>query len=70
MIRAYWGAICADFRREYHLAPAQIGALPTWEFGTLLANLSGESAWRYRVEHHAHDVSADEAAAITARLRS
>lgn len=44
--------------------------LPVWEFSALLANLSGESMWRYRVEHHARDVTTDEAAAITARLRS
>ena len=41
-----------------------------WHFNALLANLSAESAWRYRVEHHARHVDADEAAAITARLRS
>lgn len=66
----YWGAVLADFRREYQLTGAQVGALPAWEFWALLANLSGDSAWRYRVDNHARDVTDDEAAAITAQLRA
>jgi hypothetical protein len=40
-----------------------------WEFHALLANLSGDAVWRWRVDQHARDVTDDEAAAITASLR-
>ena len=42
-MRERWALIVADFRREYHLSPDQLGAMSLQEFSWLLQGLSEHS---------------------------
>jgi hypothetical protein len=61
LIRRYWGAIVADFRREYRITGDQLGELPLAEFRMLLDGLSPDAVWRHIVANHTPEVTGNAA---------
>jgi len=60
-VREHWALIVADFRREYHLTPTEIGELTVHEFAWYLRGLSEQSVWRITVSNEPATVTGADA---------